>query len=230
MADFSEPEFLKQANVIVRKWDGKCFQEIQDEMKLSNVLAEKACNQFKNFRNLKKYSSQELQINNTYRPAIIAYTGTVFKGIEWYQFSQEQFRYAQNSLLIISGLYGVLRPLDMIQPYRLEMKFEYTFWRKKLTEYLKEGNSPIINLASSESTSALSIKELEGDFYTIDFKEKKGATYKVVAVYAKKARGMLANWMIQNQIDNINKLQEFNVEGYTYNKKLSSKYNLVFTR
>lgn len=230
MGELTQPEFLIQTNEIIKKWEKKTQKQIQKEMKLSESLAEKTFKQFEDFEIVKKYSTQQLQISEQFRPALTAYTGTVFKGIEWQIFSKKQFEYAQNSLRIMSGLYGLLRPLDMIQPYRLEMKFEYTFWRETLTAELQKEKDPIINLASTESTAALNIKELGNNFYTIDFKEKKGDSFKTVAVYAKQARGLFANWMIQNKIQKISDLKKFNLENYTYNKDLSSEFNLVFTR
>lgn len=230
MGQLTQPEFLIQTNEVIKKWQKKSQKQIQKEMKLSDTLATKTFKQFKDFEIIKKYSTQQLQITEQFRPALTAYTGTVFKSIEWQAFTKEQFKYAQNSLHIMSGLYGLLRPLNMIQPYRLEMKFEYTFWREILTEQLQKEKRQIINLASSESTAALNIKELENNFYTIDFKEQKGDDYKTVAVYAKQARGLFANWMIQNKIQKISDLKKFDLENYTFNEELSSQFNLVFTR
>lgn len=176
------------------------------------------------------------------RPAVFTFSGEVANGLDAGSFSAKEIDYAQKHLRILSGLYGLLKPLDLIQPYRLEMgttwapgknKNLYSYWGNTISEQLNEdlGKSKIlINLASNEYFKAVNPKVLNAEIITCLFKEKKGNDYKVVMVFAKKARGMMGNFIIKNQIDKSEDLKAFDMEGYAFNKKLSDKNEWVFTR
>jgi cytoplasmic iron level regulating protein YaaA (DUF328/UPF0246 family) len=151
-------------------------------------------------------------------------------------------KYAQKHLRILSGLYGIISPLDLVQPYRLEMgtKFScqgasnlYQFWNETLTgevNKLLKKEKTLINLASKEYFSAIDFKKIEGDIVTPVFKEKKNGQYKIVSFFAKKARGMMSRYIIDNRIIDPKELLKFNTDGYKYNSKLSTENGPVFTR
>lgn len=178
---------------------------------------------------------------------IHAFDGEAFKGLDSLTLSKCGISYAKDHLRILSGLYGIIRPTDSINPYRLEMgtKLEnsmgkdlYAFWKLALTDYMIEelaqtdGEKVLINLASKEYSKALDLKRIEKQFpvLTIEFKEQKDDTYKVVGMYAKRARGEMARFILENQIQKRDDLKLFNVGGYTYNEALSSEKSWIFTR
>jgi uncharacterized protein len=173
----------------------------------------------------------------------------VYQGMAVDNFETEDFDFAQEHLRILSGLYGVLRPLDLIQPYRLEMGTKlahaklqdlsantlYEFWGDKLTQSLNQQlaqleQKTIINLASNEYFSAVKPKLLQGEVITPVFKDWKNGQYKIISFYAKKARGMMASYIIKHRLQVPEKLKGFAEAGYGYNDELSKANNLVFTR
>lgn len=172
--------------------------------------------------------------------ALFAFRGDVYQGFSFSQYSEEDFAYAQAHLRILSGLYGVLRPLDLIQPYRLEMKTRlrnergndlYTFWGNQLTDALNvQGQSVVVNLASDEYFRAIQPKRLKARLLTPIFKEKKGDSYKIVSFFAKKARGMMANFAMLHRIEQPEDLKAFCEGGYAYQAALSTADEWVFTR
>ena len=148
----------------------------------------------------------------------------------------------QSSVRIISGLYGIIKPLDLIQPYRLEMgtkltfdnkKNLYEYWREKITNQLNSElseNEPLLNLASNEYFKAIDSKVVKTDVYSANFKQFKNGTYKTIAIFSKKARGMMTRFIIDNKITEISDLKSFDYDGYVYHEDLSSEKDLVFTR
>ncbi|MFM6973455.1 MAG: YaaA family protein, partial [Alphaproteobacteria bacterium] len=168
--------------------------------------------------------------------------GDVYDGFDKKNFQPKDYDFAQNHLLILSGLYGLLRPLDLIQAHRLEMgtdfkKFNFLvknlceFWQDKITEMLnKNPQETIINLASQEYFKAVNSKKINKKIIEINFKEKKQGQYKVVGINSKKARGLMANFIIKNKITKPTELQKFKLDNYHFNQELSSKENWVFTR
>jgi cytoplasmic iron level regulating protein YaaA (DUF328/UPF0246 family) len=178
------------------------------------------------------------------RQAIFAFNGDVYVGLDAYSMNEEDLAFAQEHLRILSGLYGVLRPLDLIQPYRLEMgtKFAnmrgkdlYTFWGTELAELLnkqlkKLKTDVLVNLASNEYFKALDRKTLQAEIVTPVFKDYKGGKYKVVSFFAKKARGLMTAYSIRNQLTDPEQLKRFNEAGYTYNEAMSNGKEWVFTR
>jgi uncharacterized protein len=179
------------------------------------------------------------------KQAIAVFQGDVYDGLGAKHFTTTQLEYAQQHLRILSGLYGLLRPLDLIQPYRLEMgtqfknmhgKNLYAFWGDKITGALNnaleaEGNQAVlINLASAEYFKAVQPKKINASIVTPVFKEKKGNSYKVVMVYAKHARGKMAGHIIKHQIKKPESIKEFSEDGYRFNPALSNKTEWVFVR
>jgi hypothetical protein len=176
------------------------------------------------------------------RPAIYAFSGDVYRGLDAYSIQESKLDSLQNTVRILSGLYGLLKPMDLLQPYRLEMgtKFPvdasknlYEFWRQKITtalnDDLKEGEL-FVNLASQEYFKAIDIKTLKVPVVHIDFKEFKNDQYKTIAIFAKLARGYMTRFIIENTIETIEGLKSFAVEGYGYDANLSTDTKLVFTR
>ena len=148
----------------------------------------------------------------------------------------------QNSVRIISGLYGLLKPLDLIQPYRLEMgtkmpidnhKNLYEYWRNKITNQLNnelDSNEPVLNLASNEYFKAIDSKVIKSDIYSANFKQLKDGEYKTIAIFSKRARGMMTRYIIDNNISNVTDLKSFDYDGYMYHESLSTENELIFTR
>lgn len=186
--------------------------------------------------------------SSKYLQSVLAFDGQVFNSLNVSDFNKHDFEFANKQFRILSGLYGVLKPLDMIQPYRLEMKSKfknecgndlYKFWKTKITTYLynelsNQSNKVLLNLASNEYSKVINIKDLSKTFnvVTVEFKEFKESSnsYKVVGIYSKKARGYLARYIIKNKIDNIHDLKTFNYDGYIFNENLSNSNTIVFTR
>jgi len=176
--------------------------------------------------------------------AILSFSGDVFKGLNVSDFSSNDFTYAQENVRIISGLFGLLCPLDLIQPYRLELgtKFSfanyknlYDFWKIPINEKLKElleGNSSkvIIHLASQEYFKVIDNKKLDARIVNVEFKENYSKGYKIVAIHAKRARGLMTRYAIKNNIKLVEDLKDFNLEGYSFNKEQSKESSWVFTR
>ena len=178
------------------------------------------------------------------KQAILAFKGDVYTGFNFEEYNEKDFAYAQNHLRILSGLYGLLRPLDLIQPYRLEMgtklvtpeaKDLYAFWSSKLTSALngairKSGNQTLINLASNEYYNVIDKQSLNGSVITPVFKDKKKDEFKVISFFAKKARGAMSDYIVRNRVSDPDGLKEFKGLGYRFNKKLTRDENWVFTR
>lgn len=176
------------------------------------------------------------------RPAIYAFSGDVYRGLDAYTISTSKLESLQNSVRIISGLYGLLNPLDLVQPYRLEMgtklpvgksKNLYEFWRKKVTAALNDelqDGELFVNLASQEYFKAIDIKTLKVPVIHIDFKDFKNGHYKTIAIFAKLARGYMTRHIIDNAVDSIDGLKTFTTDGYAFDANLSTDTKLVFTR
>jgi cytoplasmic iron level regulating protein YaaA (DUF328/UPF0246 family) len=182
--------------------------------------------------------------DNTARPALFTFDGEVYTGLDAFSMKKKQIDFAQNHLRILSGLYGLLKPLDLILPYRLEMGTElknkegknlYQFWGEKITQALNDdlkklNSDTLINLASNEYFNVIHPKKLKGKIIQIEFKEKKGDAYKVVSFTAKKARGLMSRFIIDHQLKKVNDLKAFDIEQYQFNPHLSKEATFVFTR
>lgn len=176
------------------------------------------------------------------KQASLAFNGDVYLGLDASSFSKEDFEFAQDHLRILSGLYGMLRPLDLIQPYRLEMgtKFSvgrrkdlYHFWRDIITKDLNTllaKEEVLLNLASNEYFGAVDSKRIKGKIITPQFKELKNGEYKMISFFAKKARGLMSAYMIKNKIEEIEQMKGFDYEGYMYSEQLSDDTNWLFIR
>ena len=216
---FFDKESLKLVDIL-QKYSVEDFGKL---MSLSPKLADFNYQRFKNF------PSQEE------RPAIFAYKGDVYKGFELNKYTEEHLTFTNNSLRIISGLYGILKPLDLIKPYRLEMSINlpnakgknlYYFWDNKITKKLEEEDDVIINLASQEYSSAIKAKNM----INITFKESHKGSYKIIGIHSKKARGVMANWIMLNLIKDPESLKTFSLNGYKLSPQLSSDNEYVFIR
>lgn len=182
-------------------------------------------------------------LNNS-KQAVLAFKGDVYLGLDAESLRKEELDYAQKHLRILSGLYGVLRPLDLIQPYRLEMgtKFKnhrgknlYEFWDKTITDSIKKDlkkqkDGILINLASSEYFKSIKQKQLDARIITPVFKDLTNGEYKLISFFAKKARGLMSRYIIQNKLNHPEDIMEFNLEGYRFNKALKRDDEWVFTR
>lgn len=178
------------------------------------------------------------------RQAILAFKGDVYTGMQAETFSEDDFSFAQQHLRMLSGLYGVLRPLDLMRPYRLEMGIKlankrgkdlYQFWGDIITENLnsalqEQGDDILVNLASDEYFKAVNPKKLTATIIKPIFLDQKNGQYKVISFYAKKARGLMSRFIIQNQLSQTKQLTEFDLEGYQYDKARSQGNEFVFTR
>jgi len=232
----SFPEHAHRANELVsilKKYD---LSELMQLMGISDKLASL------NFYRFKQW--QAIPAKDLARQAICAFKGEVYTGLNVDDWDDIDFDFAQDHLRILSGLYGVLRPLDYIAPYRLEMGTKlqtkesenlYEFWGDTLTKSIKktlssQGDNILINLASNEYFKSLKAKDLNSEIITPVFKDFKKGQYKLISIYAKKARGMMSRYIIKNQISDVHKLKEFTEEGYLYNDRLTKGNEWVFTR
>ncbi len=235
VSESTKPEFLKEVSHLVDILKEYTEEELAKVMKVSDKLAKVNYDRYKDFHNEETIRNQ----------AIFSFSGDVYKSMNPFDYSREQVEFAQEHLRIMSGLYGVLRPLDLINEYRLEMAtklegFEvkdlYGYWTEKITDnLLKEVNihneKVILNLASLEYSKAIDRNKLNDIIiYDVEFKENRQGKYKIVGTYAKKARGTMVSYIIKNRIDSIVGIKSFNEDGYSFNEDLSSETNFVFTR
>lgn len=232
----TQPQFLEDASILIEVLRKKSRPQLRDLMGISEKLADL------NYTRYREWSTPFTDDNA--RAALLAFKGDVYTGFELEDYSKSDFQFAQKHLRILSGLYGSLRPLDLIQPYRLEMgtqlktprgKNLYEFWGDTITKELKEAlkksaSGTLINLASNEYFSSVDVSSLPGKIITPQFKDLKNGTYKFISFYGKKARGMMCEFMIRNRVTEPAGLKKFKMEGYRYNAKLSSGDNWVFTR
>ncbi|RAP34323.1 peroxide stress protein YaaA [Candidatus Marinamargulisbacteria bacterium SCGC AG-439-L15] len=228
------PVFLDQSLDLVSILKKKSTKELEGLLHISPTLADLNWNRYQTFSKDFKVSSQ----------ALFSFSGTVYEGLDAPSFTDENILFANQHLRHLSGLFGILRPLDQIQPYRLDMgtkltsekgKNLYTFWGDTITQQLNadlESTSTklVINLASNEYSKVIMPKKLNGTFLTITFKEKRKGEYKSIMSFVKFARGLMAKHIIQNQIKTADELKSFSEEGYQYNPSLSSDDTWIFSR
>jgi cytoplasmic iron level regulating protein YaaA (DUF328/UPF0246 family) len=232
----TQPSMLKQSERLIDILTTKSPTDIEKMMKISPKLAE---------LNVERYHtwSRPFTKKNA-KQALLAFKGDVYTGLEAQNFSAADFEYAQSHLRILSGLYGVLRPLDLMQAYRLEMgiKLEnpegknlYEFWGSSITDninkQLKAINSKtLLNLASNEYFKSVKSQDVAGEIVTPIFKDWKNGQYKIISFYAKKARGVMSAWVLQNQVTDLESLLTFDGDGYQYSQNDSDALNPVFLR
>ncbi len=234
--EFSEPKYLSNSYQLVKLVRKFNLDQLKEKMVISNNLAQQTYDKF-------QFWNKKHDLTNS-KQAILSFKGDVYTGLDVESLSESDMLYSQNHLIILSGLYGILKPLDLIQPYRLEIatklavnnhKDLYAFWKTKITsgilKTIKEtSNDVIVNLASNEYFRSIETKRIKTRIITPEFRDNKNGEYKVISVYAKKMRGIMANYIIKNRINDPEELKLFNIEGYYYNYGLSTQENLVFTR
>ncbi len=210
--------------------------ELADLMKLSEKLSQLNWQRYRDFK-------RPFTLDNS-KQALLSFKGDVYGGIDADNYSADDFAFAQKHLRILSGLYGALRPLDLIQPYRLEMgtrlannngKNLYEFWGDQVTELinkdLENQETPLlINLASNEYFKVIKPKVLQVPVLTLNFKENKAGVYKTIGIHAKRARGLMTDFMIKNRVTDANQIKAFSDSEYVFNEGLSSEKEWVFSR
>lgn len=232
----SLPVFQHETEVLVKKLQKMKLNDLQELMKLSLNLAELNFERYQNWITPKEKS-------DLVQPAVTVFTGEVYKGLDVASWRKEDFENAQKQLFILSGLYGLLRPLDLMYPYRLEMgtKLElsksqknlYQFWGNKITDHLNSvlsENDTLVNLASTEYSKAVKFKNINAKIITPVFKDWKGEQLKVIMMYAKHARGVMAKEIIQGNYTNLENLKGYNVDGYMFSEEHSTDQEWVFIR
>ena len=232
----TEISFPNESQELVKGLKKLKSKDLQTLMGISPKLAQLNFERFQEF----SYPFNKEEV----KPALLVFKGEVFVGINAENFNVEDLQYAQDHLRILSGLYGVLRPLDAIFPYRLEMgtkysteKFKhlYDFWGMKIHNKVQQdldnqGDKILINLASNEYYKAVKSSKLNAEIITPQFKDFKNGQYKMISFYAKKARGLMTNFILKNRITNPDELKLFDMEGYEFNVQLTEGNNWVFTR
>ena len=230
------PQFVSQSTELIDVLKHKTPSEISELMDLSDNLAALNVARYEAWR--PKFSSKNS------RQAILAFNGDVYEGLDAKSLTPKNLEWAQNHVCILSGLYGVLRPLDWMQPYRLEMgtpllnprgKNLYQFWGTSIAQYLnaqldKDKTPVVINLASQEYFKAVDPKTLKARIVECVFEDYKGGKYKVISFFAKRARGLMARYAIEKQIKNPEKLKEFEVDAYAFVASASDENRWVFRR
>jgi len=232
--NYTQPVFLPESQPLINSLKRKSIKSIKELMKISDNLA-----------HLNKERYQAFHTPFTYdnaKQAISVFAGDVYTGLDATTLSNKELSFAQNHLRIISGLYGLLKPLDLMQAYRLEMgtslslrkkKNLYEYWGDKITNQINSDltqNDFVVNLASNEYAKAIQFRDLHAPVYQINFKENKDTELSFVSFNAKKARGQMARWLIQNEVNEPNKLYDFNLDRYQFDPNHSTEKELLFTR
>lgn len=231
---FTKSAFLKESKIVNSVVKKKTPKQLSELMDISDNLADL------NWQRNKKWKTPFTTENA--RPAMYAFNGDVYQGLDAYTIPLDKIDELQKSLRILSGLYGLLKPLDLIQPYRLEMgtKLEigenpnlYHFWKEKLTASLNKElkkNELLINLASKEYGDAIDFKKLKSPVITPEFKDYKDGKLKIISFFAKKARGLMVRYILDKNVRTVDDLKGFDYEGYQFDASLSKGNHLVFTR
>jgi len=234
--EFSQPTLLGHSELLMDRCVKLSPDQIASLMKLSDKLAG---------LNAARFGEWSLPFSpDNARQAILAFNGDVYTGLDANSFSDTDFSFAQQHFRILSGLYGLLNPLDLMQAYRLEMGTRldnvrgnnlYQFWGDIITKELnqaltEQGDNILVNLASNEYFKAVNKKTLKAEIITPQFKDWKNDQYKMISFFAKKARGLMARFIIQNQLTDIEQLKTFDLAGYEFNADLTQGNEWVFTR
>ena len=231
------PNLLSNSKKLINNLKEKKPEEISNLMNISDKLASLNSDRYKSWKGLKEKSNNSKQ-------AIFVFKGDVYQGLDASNLSKSTINYSQNRLRILSGLYGLLKPLDLISPYRLEMGTKlksgevdglYNFWKPELTKAINsdlasQKENTLVNLASNEYFSALDQTMINGKVISPVFKDYKNGKYKIISFYAKKARGLMAKFILENKIENSRELKNFNLDGYEFSKEESSEKNPTFLR
>ncbi|MRS15290.1 peroxide stress protein YaaA [Enterobacteriaceae bacterium RIT691] len=233
---YTHPELLDHSQQLIAVARKLSAPQIGKLMSISDKLADLNATRFHDWH--PDFTPQNA------RPAILAFKGDVYTGLQAEEFSEADFDFAQQHLRMLSGLYGVLRPLDLMQPYRLEMgirlenakgKDLYQFWGDIITDKLNDalkaqGDDIVINLASDEYFRSVKPKKLKGQLIKPVFLDEKNGKFKVISFYAKKARGLMSRYIIENRLTKVEELKGFDSEGYFFDEAASSDVELVFKR
>ena len=223
--EFTESKFKDKTNILIGILKEKSLSEIENIMKLKGELLNKTYKDIQDYDKLK------------FIPAISMYYGVSFKELNLEDYSEKSLEYLKNNLLILSALYGVSLAFDLLKKYRLDMTMSiidkglYNFWKKDINDYISNilsKDEVLLNLASGEFSKLIDNKKIS--MINIDFKEEKDGSYKSVSTYSKKARGQFLNYLIKNQIANLEDIKKIKLDGYSLNKDLSDEKNLIFTR
>jgi cytoplasmic iron level regulating protein YaaA (DUF328/UPF0246 family) len=236
LPNFTIPELLNESEKLVGRLKTMSPKQLSVLMGISADLGE---------LNFKRYQEWHLPFTTeNAKQAILGFNGDVYQGLNAVTLAEEKLELAQSKVRILSGLYGVLRPLDIIQPYRLEMgtklkyyksKDLYAFWNPLITKKInaalaEQGSKVLVNLASVEYFKSIDKKKLKAEIVTPDFKELKNGNYIMISFFAKRARGLMTRFILENNITEPSDLLAFEAEGYSFNSRLSKPGNLVFTR
>ena len=223
--EFTESKFKDKTNILIGILKEKSLSEIENIMKLKGELLNKTYKDIQDYDKLK------------FIPAISMYYGVSFKELNLEDYSEKSLKYLKNNLLILSALYGVSLAFDLLKKYRLDMTMSiidkglYNFWKKDINDYISSilsKDEVLLNLASGEFSKMIDNKKIS--MINIDFKEEKDGAYKSVSTYSKKARGQFLNYLVKNQIDNLEDIKKIKLEGYSLNNTLSDEKNFIFTR
>ncbi|HIM57978.1 MAG TPA: peroxide stress protein YaaA [Gammaproteobacteria bacterium] len=229
---FTQTRQMQHSQVLIDLLKSKTQDDIASLMSISDKLSKL------NFDRFQTFSTPFSKANA--KQALLAFKGDVYNSIDAPSLSLDDLEFAQGHLRMLSGLYGVIRPLDLIAPYRLEMgtklanpkgKNLYEFWGDQISNVLNEDEADvIINLASNEYFKGIDKKALNAKIINIAFKERKNDAYKIIGIYAKRARGLMVNYLIKNRLTEPESLKAFNAEGYQFRQTLSDESTWVFTR
>ena len=234
--EYTIPVFLDKSEKLINKLNRMSLRKIKSLMNLSDKLTRLNKQRYANFTT--PFTPENAKQN------IMMFNGDVYEGLAVDDFQKDDFTFAQEHLRILSGLYGILKPFDLIQPYRLEMgtrlsvgkrKNLYDFWQTSVTNYLNsalpdQGDDTLINLASKEYSKVVNTEKIKGKIISPEFKEERNGGFTMISFFAKKARGLLARYIIKNRLNRIEDLKNFDVEDYHYHPGLSTENNPVFTR
>ena len=236
-SNHTAPQFLSQSSKLIKTLKDKEPKDIASLMGLSDKLATLNFDRYQSWKAAKSVSSDA-------KPSMLVFKGDVYQGLSAEDFNAKQIKFAQKHLRILSGLYGILRPMDVIKPYRLEMgtklqtskgKNLYEFWGNSVQENVisdlaSQKSDLLINLASKEYFSVLGKMPEYINVVSPVFEDFKNGKHKIISFYAKRARGLMAKWIIENNIRDFEKLSKFNLDGYYFSKKDSSATEPVFLR
>ena len=233
--DSTIPSLLEHSNELIKDLKSLNPQEVSSLMSLSDKLGAL------NYERFQEWKTPFTKSNS--KQAILAFKGDVYQGLEAESLSETELLWAQKHVRILSGLYGILKPMDLMQPYRLEMgtKFAtkrgqnlYDFWNSIITEELNKNfssdNTNLLNLASNEYFKSINVSELKANVISPVFMDKKNGKYKIISFFAKKARGLMTRYVIKNQIEDIADIRNFEEGGYFFNEEMSKDNKPVFCR
>ncbi|MEQ9007546.1 MAG: peroxide stress protein YaaA [Ekhidna sp.] len=232
----TQPRLMECTKELIDVMRKKSVDDVSDLMGISRQLAGLNVHRFKEF--------SPAHTEENAKPAALAFNGDVYQGLQAETFDEKKMDFAQKHFRILSGLYGLLRPLDLIQPYRLEMgtklafddyKTLYEYWDRKILDLLvddlkAQGDDILLNLASNEYFKSVDKKDMPARVIDVEFKHLKNGKYKIISFYAKKARGLMSRFMIEHQITNPEDLRAFDYEGYYFDDEASTENKLAFKR